>query len=159
MLPHEGHTESNHSKQQTCQRCWQEGRHGHKCSACGETGTLVVASGRREEQLYMAGTIHLLVLGRIRLLQCPAHVLRPWTAAGAAGCFIASSNCQTIWQSCVCSSPCRAGHSPHEWPTYPGEARKGDAVLESSPCTEVLCPAACLLALTALAIVSEPHTL
>lgn len=31
---------------------------------------------------------------------------------------------------------------PHEWPLCLVEARKGDAVLESSPCTEVLCPTA-----------------
>ena len=89
MLLHEGHAESNHSKERTCRRCWQDGRHGHKCNACGETTTLAVASEHRGERLYMAYRIHPLMLGSTRLPQSALLVsscLSPPPLSSTWGC-------------------------------------------------------------------------
>lgn len=69
LLFHGGDTESNHSKQQTCESCWQEDGHTHKHDAWEETATLAVASAWTGQWLHMECRIH--PLRRTRL---------PWSA-------------------------------------------------------------------------------
>lgn len=90
LLFHGGDTESNHSKQQTCESCWQEGGHTHKHDACEETATLAVASAWTAHGMQNSPTEE-----DQASLECPAHVPHAWAAAEAAGCFIASGNHHT----------------------------------------------------------------
>lgn len=79
------------------------------------------------------------------LCSCPL----PLVVAGAAECVTQSGNCQTIWQSCVCSSPRRASDSLPQL-IGPGEARRDDTLLKSSLHRGPVSYCRSLLALTAI---------